>query len=385
MSSSIRPAHSAQENRLYLESITDLTQFIKATTTPEDFNTRCQETLLGRSLSLSQALEFGDEIGHTLLAKAARTGNTPLIRHIVQLGNRCLDIGDEVGRTPLYLAIEDNHLEAARALVELGSDVNLATNRSYLLNFDNLEYMVPAGTTPLWMACAKVRDVAFANFLLSNRACIEGCVEECSSDTQNPNADIFSGFSRRLALLNAKLVDLSSVQDPNRKIECIQTNLTRLADEARGIASRTHKNATLAAEEANQVIDPQSSRVAQAAARRAKDLANAADEIAEQISQSSSTFCKKLKELEEIINTFPKDERELQRAKLYPKFFKLSEDVFECVGKEIENALAVQREALACPIRVRAAQTSELVAALDAVPVETSIPKELRKLIEEYL
>ncbi len=63
----------------------------------------------------------------TALHEAADRGNTPLVRHIVQLagekGKALMDLGEYCAKTPLMLA--SWHFETAEALIDLGADVNL--------------------------------------------------------------------------------------------------------------------------------------------------------------------------------------------------------------------------------------------------------------------
>jgi hypothetical protein len=117
--------------------------------------------------------KFTDSVlyGKHALQYAADSGNLLLAKYILDQGGKYLvNIGDDVGRTALYFACsnrdEEDALPMVRWLIDCRADVNIATTSTT----DGPS--IPFGSTPLWAALHKAKNVALTSLLLQHRATV---------------------------------------------------------------------------------------------------------------------------------------------------------------------------------------------------------------------
>jgi hypothetical protein len=135
---------------------------IKHNTTSQEFNAL-------RRNNRQYKLEDGGYCGWTALGAAAYKSNYPLVRHIIQIGNKdLLERGNQAGWTPLFSAaigsenMEDSYL-IAKELIRLGANPNIAT---IFWRDTNTQGEIPEDVTALWAAAEKTKNLKLVKLLL---------------------------------------------------------------------------------------------------------------------------------------------------------------------------------------------------------------------------
>jgi len=142
---------TAQSTTSQLRTATQLCDFIKPTTTAEEFSDE-----LAKYPDFK--LNYGGQLGYTVLAQAAYKGNAALIEHIVNLGDKTLFfIGTYSYHSPLHCACSCENVDAgylaAKKLVQLGAPINIV-HEYWCENEDGVEE-VHFFNTPLEHALSK--------------------------------------------------------------------------------------------------------------------------------------------------------------------------------------------------------------------------------------
>lgn len=186
----------------------EVTNFITKDTTSEAFNAKIAEYA-------NYKLENGGFQGSNALGAAAMRGNFRLVTHIVHMGgDRLLNLGNRMGMTPLYCAVfcedKDNQMLAVQELINLGADVNISTTYDYFISEVSLN-----GSTPLWAAAEKTKNLVLVKLLLRN-----GAIKQPENDFSEEGKQIIKAAEYQIK--NEKLF-LAAYVKPENHESIIQT------------------------------------------------------------------------------------------------------------------------------------------------------------------